>query len=66
MGAISLCPQLLQFCMAFGGVAGVLGFIQSSCGTVINVLHCTFWGGTWIDDCIMPIFNELGIGGGKE
>ena len=46
-------------------VPGLLGCIQSSCSIVMNVLHCTFWGGTWIEDYIMPVFSQLGIGGDK-
>ena len=56
---MSILPMILQ-------LPGLLGCIQSSFGTVINVLHCAFWQGTWIDDCIMPAFRQLGIEGGKE
>ncbi|VUT24485.1 MAG: hypothetical protein MASP_00536 [Candidatus Methanolliviera sp. GoM_asphalt] len=66
MRTIALCPKLFQFCMSFFGGIGLLGYIQSSCSIVMNVLHCTFWGGTWIEDYIMPVFGEMRSISGKE
>ena len=57
--------QTMGIIPMIGSVPGFLGFIQSSFSTIINVIHCTFWGGTCIGDYIMPVFGELGIGGGK-
>ena len=55
---MGIIPMILQ-------IPSLLGFIQSSCGTVINAIHCTFWNATFIGDYIMPIIGQLGIGGGK-
>ena len=40
MGAISLCPQLFQFCMSFCGGTGFLGCNLAACSQVINAIHC--------------------------
>ena len=50
---MGIIPMIFQ-------VPGLLGCIQSSCSILMNVLHCTFFGGIAMEDIVMPAFNKMG------